>query len=31
VDFSPIIIFLAIIFLQQFLVGSLQGLALSLR
>ena len=31
VDFSPIIVFLAIIFLQQFLVGSLQGLALSLR
>jgi YggT family protein len=31
VDFSPILVFLAIIFLQQFLVGSLQGLALSLR
>jgi YggT family protein len=29
-DFSPIIVFLAIIFLQQFLVSSLQGLARSL-
>ncbi len=28
-DFSPIIVFLAIIFLQQFLVASLQGLARS--
>jgi len=29
-DFSPIIVFLAIIFLQQFLVASLQGLARSM-
>lgn len=30
IDFSPIIVFVAIIFLQKFLVGSLQGFANSL-
>lgn len=30
IDLSPIIIFLAIIFLQKFLVGSLHGLAFNL-
>lgn len=30
IDFSPIIVLLAIVFLRKFLVGSLYGLALSL-
>ena len=30
VDFSPIVVFLGIIFLQKFLVGSLHGLSLTL-
>ena len=30
IDVSPIIVFLAIIFLQKFVVGSLQGLARSI-
>ena len=30
IDLSPIIVFLAIIFLQKFVVGSLQGIARSL-
>lgn len=30
IDISPIIVFLAIIFLQKFLVGSLQGLSAAL-
>ena len=30
IDFSPIIIFLGIIFLQEFLVSSLKGLGISL-
>ena len=30
IDFSPIIVFLAIIFLQQFLVATLDGLARAL-
>ena len=30
IDISPIIVFLAIIFLQKFVVGSLQGLARSI-
>ncbi len=30
IDFSPIIVFLAIIFLQKFVVGSLQGIAFNL-
>ncbi len=31
IDFSPMLVILAIIFLQQFVVNSLYGLALSMR
>ena len=31
IDFSPLVVILAIIFLQQFVVNSLYGLALSMR
>jgi YggT family protein len=30
IDFSPIIVFMIIIFLQQFLVGSLRGMAVAI-